>query len=156
RLVDEHRLANIPRVLVTVRRHGGNVSARFQKIQRHNSYRALQASLERGLKRPVPFELVVHLLDKTLPSAASATRALAALHCELFQALTRAASPQEVRRVADDLSVRFGVLSARALLRQPSSALALAARGARHSLRACARGFAACRRGDPHVYRRSP
>ena len=156
RLVDEHRLANVPRVLLTVRRHGDSVSNRFHEIQRQNSYRALQASLERVLRRPVPLELVSHLLDGSLPGAASATRALARLHAEVLQALTRAEPAQQVRPLAEDLADRLGVLSAWALRRQPSSALILAARGVRYGFAAFVRSFIATRCGNPHVYRRSP
>lgn len=156
RLVDEHRLANLPRVLLTRREHGANVSTHFREIQRQNAYRALQASLERVLERRVPIDLVSHLRDGTLPSKAGATRALTDLHIEVFNALTRGAPQQQIRPLADDLAERLGVLAARALRRQPSSAVIAAARGASAGLGACVRGFIATRRGDPHVYRRSP
>jgi hypothetical protein len=155
RLVDHHRLANVPRILLSVREHGGKVSNRFREIQRANAYRALQASLERVLKRPISLELASHLRDDSLPHSASATRSLARLHGELFQALVRGEPAQRLRPVAEDLADHLGVLAARALRRQPSSALVLAGAGARHDFAAFVRGFTATRRGDPRVYRRS-
>jgi len=156
RLVDEHRLANVPRILLTRREHGANISKRFREIQRQNAYRALQASLERLLKRRIPLDLVSHFRDGSLPGSAARTRALARLHGEVFQALTRAEPSQQIRPLAEDLAERLGVLAAWALRRQPSSALILAARGARCDFAAFVRSVIATRRGNPHLYRRSP
>ena len=156
RLVDRHRLANVPRILLSVREHGGQVSNRFREIQRANAYRALHASLERVLQHPIPLELVSHLRDDSLPRSRSATRSLVRLHGELFQAHTRGEPAQRRRALAEDLADRLGVIAARALRRQPTSALLLAAAGARYEFTAFVRGFTATRRGDPRVYRRSP
>src|SRR5262249_29573602 len=156
RLAHEHPLANVPQVLLTRREHGGNVSTRYRDLQWHNAYRALQASLRRVLGREIPLDLVSHLLVTTPPAKASATRALAALHRELFEALARSAPQDLLRAVADDLAQRLGVIAARALRRHPSSALALALASARFGFVAFARSAIATRRGDPNVYRRSP
>jgi glycosyltransferase involved in cell wall biosynthesis len=156
RLVDQHRLANIPRVLLTRREHGGNVSTRFREIQQQNAYLALQASLERLLKRRIAFEQVRHLRDGTLPETASEVRALAALHCEAFDAVTRAEPRAQVRFVAGDLAQRLGALASYALRPHPLAALKIAASGMRRSFGNFVASFMANRYGDPHVYRRSP
>ncbi len=156
RLVDEHRLANIPRVLLTRREHGANVSTRFRAVQQQNAYLALQASLERLLKRRIIFEHVPHLRDGTLPEVAGEARAVAALHCEVFDALTRAESQTQVRPIAGDLAQRLGGLASRALRPHPMAALGIAASGMRHSFGNFVASFMANRHGDPHVYRRSP
>jgi hypothetical protein len=156
RLVDEHRLANVPRVLLAVRRHGGNVSNRFLEVQRQNGYRALQASLERVLGRRIPLELVGDLFEGRLPRGAAGTRELAVLQGQLFETLTRTRPSAQVRPLAEDLAERLGVLAAWSLRRQPSSALMLATRAARYGFAAFARSFIATRFGNPHVYRRSP
>jgi hypothetical protein len=156
RLTGEHRLANLPRVLLSVRAHGASVSRRYRELQRQNAHRALQASLERVLQREIPLELASALRDGCLPGPAAATRDLAILHRDLFRALTRGHPRAQIRPLADDLATRLGALAARALRHQPSGALILAALGARHGARAFARGFTAARSGDTSLYRRSP
>ena len=156
RLVGEYRLANVPRILLTRREHGANVSIRFHEVQLQSAYRALCTSLEQLLKRQVPLELVSHFHHGSLPSSASDTLAVASLHGEVFRALTRSASPQQVRALAEDLAERLGVLAARALRTQPWSAPILAAHSTRCSLAGFVRAFIASLRGDPHIYRRSP
>ena len=156
RLAEEHRLANIPRVLLTRREHGGNISTLFRESQQQNAYRALQASLQRLLKRRIISEHVRHFRDGTLPEAAGDVREVAALYCEVFDALTRTESHARVRPVAGDLAQRLGVLASRALRPHPMAALRIASSGMRHSLGNFVTSFLENRRGDPHLYRRSP
>jgi glycosyltransferase involved in cell wall biosynthesis len=156
RLVDEYRLANIARVLLTVRKHGANVSSRFREIQRQNAYLALEASLERLLKRKIVSQHVCHLRDGTLAEAAGEVWAVAALHCEVFDSLTRAESQDEARPIAGDLAQRLGVLASRALRPHPMIALRIAASGMKYDFENFVVGFLANRHGDPRVYRRSP
>ena len=148
RLVDGHRLANVPDVLLAVRKHGANVSTRHFAVQRASAHRALHGALERQLARPVELALAAHVYEGTLPAAPSDTRAVARLHGEILRAVARDARPHQRRAMAADLAERLGVLAARALRSQPWTTPLLAAIGARHGAAAFARGFAHCRRGD--------
>jgi len=156
RLVDEHRLANIPRILLTRREHGANVSTRFREIQRENAYLALQASVKRLLKRRIDFDEIRHLRDGTLPETARQTKAVAALYREIFDALTRSGSDSQVRPMAADLARRLAVLASRALRPHPIVALGIVAAGMRYDPKNFVSGFVANRAGDSRVQLRSP